>query len=107
MLAIWGVSMYRMYRMYRHAHFHHINENLYLGVDDSWGRRNIVVLRTEIQDLECRMCLERIADCVPRFVAHPKGIMVNIQIKMAFVFFEGARNCKDFSVAILRAAGKA
>jgi hypothetical protein len=51
------------------------------------------------------MCLERIADGVPRLVAHPK-IMFKHQVNKASIFFEGARNFKDFSVTILRAAGK-
>jgi hypothetical protein len=61
-----------MYRVDRHVHFHHIQECLYLGSGDRWDRRGIDASWTEIQDLECRMCLERIADCVPRVVVHKK-----------------------------------
>jgi hypothetical protein len=51
-------------------------------------------------------CLEIIANRVPRSVAH-RQIQPNRQVNKAFVFSEGARNCKDFSVANLTGAGKA
>jgi hypothetical protein len=73
----------QMYCVYRHVHFHHIQECLYPGREHCCG---VVVCRKdrmEIQDLECRMCLERIAYCVPRIVARivahraPTKIQVN------------------------------
>jgi hypothetical protein len=51
------------------------------------------------------MCLERITDCVPRFVAHHEA-MRKIQFKKASVFFEGASDCKDFLVPSTKVAGK-
>jgi hypothetical protein len=52
------------------------------------------------------MRLERVANGAPRFVFH-SGTITQIQINKAFVFFEGARNCKDLSVTDLKVAGKA
>jgi hypothetical protein len=52
----------QIYRMYRHIHFHNIQDCLHAGRDESWGI--LVVYHTEIQDLECRMCLKRITDGV-------------------------------------------
>jgi hypothetical protein len=100
MLAMTGIQTYRVYR---HVDVHHIQECLYPGRDDIWGRRSIAV---EFQNLECRICLERITDCVPRFVAHPK-VMVKIQYNEAFVFSEGACNYKDFSFTDITVTGNA
>jgi hypothetical protein len=52
------------------------------------------------------MHLERIADGVPRFVTHVK-VMMKSQVNEAFVFSEGVRNCKDFSITNLRVVGMA
>ncbi len=52
------------------------------------------------------MCLERITDGVPRYIAYP-GAITQIQVDKALVFSEGARNSKDFSVTDLKVAGKA
>jgi hypothetical protein len=51
------------------------------------------------------MCLERITDGVPRFVAHPARI--KIQVNEAFVVSEDACDCKDLSVTDLKVAGNA
>jgi hypothetical protein len=101
------------YRVYRHVHFHRIQECLYTDRDYSWGQRTIVERRKEIQDLECRMCLERITDDAPRFVprrlaeASSKHDITKIQFQKAFVFSEGASDCKDFSVSDTMAVGEA
>jgi hypothetical protein len=49
------------------------------------------------------MCFERITDGAPRFVAHPAR--TKIQVNKAFVFSEGASDCKKFLVTDLRAVG--
>jgi hypothetical protein len=72
-------------RVYRHVHFPHVHECLYPALEYCWGYRSITVARTEIQDLECRMCLERIADGAERFVAHPDAT-TQTQVNKAFVF---------------------
>jgi hypothetical protein len=48
------------------------------------------------------MCLERLTDCVPRFVA--RGL--EDQVNKTFVLFEGARNCKDVLVNLKLVARK-
>jgi hypothetical protein len=101
-----AITVTQMNGVYRHVHFQHVQECLSPGLDDSWEHRSIVVWRTEIQDLESRMCLERIADCVPGFVAHPK-VMPKIQFNKPFVFFEGVSDCKDLSVTDLIVVGNA
>jgi hypothetical protein len=94
-----------MYRVDRHVHFHHIQECLYSGHDDSWDRRGNVT-RTEMQDLECRMRLERVADRVPRIAALTAVDISQIQFNEAFAFSEGASDCKNLSFIILEAVGK-
>jgi hypothetical protein len=44
------------------------------------------------------MCLDRIADCVPRFVAHPR-VMPKLQVDKTFVFFEGDRDREECLVS--------
>jgi hypothetical protein len=44
------------------------------------------------------MRLERIANGAPGFLLHNKAITTQMQLHEAFVFSEGARNCKEFSV---------
>jgi hypothetical protein len=44
------------------------------------------------------MCLERITDSVPRFVAQPA--ITKIKHNKAFVFFEGASDCKQFMLEL-------
>jgi hypothetical protein len=55
----------------------------------------------ETQDLESWMCLEKIADCVPRLVAHPK-VIHRIQVNKAFIFFDGASDCKEILVTDIK-----
>jgi hypothetical protein len=63
-----GVKWIHMYCVYRRVHFHHVHEFLYLEHGQcSSGRK----YPTEIQDLKCRMCPERIIDGTPRYIAHP------------------------------------
>jgi hypothetical protein len=81
-----AIAFSHMYGVYRYAAFQHVRECLYPGLDHLWGRRSI---DAETQDLECRMCLEIIADYVPCFVAHRKG--PKIQFNKAFVFLFMAR----------------
>jgi hypothetical protein len=52
------------------------------------------------------MHLERIADGVPRFVAHA-NVFMKSQVNEAFVFSEGVRNCKGFSITNLNVVEKA
>jgi hypothetical protein len=96
-----AISVMQTYCVYRRIDFHHVRKCLYPGDDHCWRR-----WRPEIQDLECWMCLERITDGAPRFVAHPEN-PTKIQFNKTFVFSEGARNCKNFSVTDLRDVGKA
>ncbi len=65
---MFGITVMQMQSVYRRIHFQHVQQRLHPGRDDSWGRRSIREKHTEIQDLECRMCLKRITDGVPRFV---------------------------------------
>jgi hypothetical protein len=116
MAAITGIQTYRVHRC---VHFHHVHKCLYPGDDHCGGRRRIHERptrrccrgrriherRTQIQDLKCRMCLERITDGSPRYVVRNEATTKK-QVNKAFVFFEGARNCKDFSVTDLSAPGK-
>jgi hypothetical protein len=89
--------------VYRRVQFQHVRERLHPGRDDSWGRRIIRDKRTEIQDLESRMCLERITHGVPRFVA--QQCVTKIQVNKAFVFSEGTSDCKDFLVSDFEGVG--
>jgi hypothetical protein len=92
------------YRVYRNVHCHHVQDCLRPDCDHVWGCRSTCEYQTEIQDLESRMCIERIAKEAPRYVAHIRAI--KLQFSEAFVLLEGARDCNDFSVSDLKAARK-
>jgi hypothetical protein len=57
--------------VYRHVHFQHVHECLYLGLEHRYGQWGISKQSRwpqQIEDLESRMCFERITVCVPHFV---------------------------------------
>jgi hypothetical protein len=64
-----------MYGVYRYVHFQHVHEPLYPCCEHRWGQWRMC--RPKLHSLESRVCLERIADCVPSFVAYPKGMPVD------------------------------
>jgi hypothetical protein len=79
----------QMYCVYRHVHLHHVHECLYLGLDLRWHYWVLYTSPLEIQDLESRMRLERIVDCVPSFAAHGIENIMKIQVNKTPVFAEG------------------
>jgi hypothetical protein len=101
---MFAIQVVQMYCVYLHVHCHHIQECLYPWHD---GRRSRAAYLIEIQDLECRMRLERIANGIPRFLAHHNGtITTQMSFNTAFVFSYGVRNFKNLSVTILNVARK-
>jgi hypothetical protein len=102
---MFSVTVKQTHCVYRHVHFQRLQKRLYPGRREQWsGHRSIREIHTKIQDFECRMCLERITDGVPLFVAHPAK--TKIQVNEAFVISKGSSDCKDFLVSDLVVAGK-
>jgi hypothetical protein len=55
-------------------------------------------LHKAIQDLECRVCLERIANGAPRFVVRTEAMPRPFQFNETFVLSESTRDCSEFPV---------
>jgi hypothetical protein len=59
-----------------------------------------------VEDLECRMCLERIANGAPSFVIHIEAIKPKTKFNESSISTDSVRNCKNLLVDYVKVLGK-
>jgi hypothetical protein len=84
---VFAIAGIQTYRVCPYVPFYHIPECLHPGCDHIWGHwwslSTHVYGRRKIQNLECRMLLERTKDGAPRFVVHNESTTAQTEFNKA------------------------